>query len=121
MGRLKNTFAALGFICFSTLALLPVSMTVCGPVTSRLFHRAKKIHAVKPAPFEVLGVSHSFGSSFKRDMLRAEADPLRNLFEQLGGRSLPMIDADGLGGRLIMRFLRSVNVSNFIFQPVLNL
>jgi hypothetical protein len=122
MMSLKNTFAALGFVCFSSLALLPVSMTVCGPFTSRLLQPPKKIHLAKPAPFPALGVAHPVRTSVKRDMLRAEADPLRNLFEQIGvGRMLPVLDADGPGGRLVRRFIRSVNVSNFIFQPVLNL
>jgi hypothetical protein len=122
MMSLKNTFAALGFACFSSLALLPVSMTVCGPITSRILHPAKKIHRVKPVPFPELGVAHPVRTSVKRDMLRAEADPLRNLFEQIGaGRSLPALDADGSGGRLIKRFIRSVKVSTFVFQPVLNL
>ncbi|HEY3306261.1 MAG TPA: hypothetical protein VGL70_22300 [Candidatus Binatia bacterium] len=121
MMSLKNTFAALGFVCFSSLALLPVSMTVCGPITSRILHAAKKIHRVKPALFPELGVAQPVRTSVKRDMLRAEADPLRNLFEQIGGRILPVLDADGSGGRLIKRFIRSVKVSTFVFQPVLNL
>jgi hypothetical protein len=123
MKSLKNGFAALGFVCFTSLALLPVSMTVCGPFTSRLLYpaKAKKIQAVKPALFPALGVSYPLKAAVKRDMIRAEADPLRNLFEQIGaGKSLPLLDADG-GGRLISRLIRSVNVSTFIFQPVLNL
>jgi hypothetical protein len=121
MMSLKNTLAALGFVCFSSLALLPVSMTVCGPITSRILHPAKKIHLVKPAPFDALGEAHPIRTFVKRDMLRAEADPLRNLFEQIGGRIPPVLDGDGLGGRLIKRFSRSVKVSTLVFQPVLNL
>jgi hypothetical protein len=126
MKSLKNGFAALGFVCFSSLALLPVSMTLCGPFTSWLLQPAKKIHltkpVVKPAPFEALVVAQPVRTSFKRDMLRAEADPLRNLFEQIGaGRVLPGLDADGSGNRLIKRLNRSVMVSSFVFQPVLNL
>jgi hypothetical protein len=121
MKSLKNGFAALGFVCFTSLALLPVSMTVCGPFTSRLLYPAKKIQAVKPAPFPALGVFYPLKAAGKRDMIRAEADPLRNLFEQIGaGKSLPLLDA-GDGGRLISRLIRSVNISTFIFQPVLNL
>jgi hypothetical protein len=122
MKSLKNSFAALGFVCFSSLALLPVSMTLCGPLTSRLLHPAKKIHHPKPSLFPALGVAQPIRTSVKRDMLRAEADPLRNLFEQIGaGRSLPALDFDGYGSRLIKRLVRSVKVSKFVFQPVLNL
>jgi len=121
MKRLKNGFAALGFVCFTSLALLPVGITLCGPFTSRLPYAAKKVQAVKPGPFPALGVSYPLKAAVKRDMIRAEADPLRNLFEQIGaGRILPLLDADG-GGRLISRLIRSVHVSTFIFQPVLNL
>jgi len=122
MKSLRNTFAALGFVCFSSLALLPVGITVCGPFASRLLHPAKKIHPVKPVPSPELGVSHPVRTSIARDALRAEADPLRNLFDQIGaGRSLPAFDGNGPGGRLIKRLVRSVKVSTFVFQPVLNL
>lgn len=122
MRRIKNTFAALGFVCFSSLALLPVSMTVCGPLTSRLLHHSKKIQPVRASKFPELGVARPVSPSVKRDMIRAAADPFRNLFEQIGaGKSLPLLDADGSGGRLIKRFIRNVNISVFVFQPVLNL
>jgi len=123
MKSLKNTFAALGFVCFSSLALLPVGMTVCGPVTSRLLHPAKKVHhLIKLRSFPALAAAHTVATSVARDVLRAEADPLRNLFDQIGaGRNLPVLDVDGTGGGLIKRFIRSVNVSSFVFQPVLNL
>jgi hypothetical protein len=122
MRSLKNPFAALGFVCFSSLALLPVGMTICGPIASRLLHPAKKIQLVKPSAFPAIAAAQPARISVNRDVIRVGTDPLRNLFEHIAaGGTLTARDADGSRGRLIKRLIRGVHISLFVFQAVLNL
>jgi hypothetical protein len=122
MKGLKNTLAALGFICFSSLALLPVGMTLCGPFMSRLLHHAKKVHHVNPDPSPRLGVARPQGTTFERDVIPAATDPARSLFEHLSvTRSPAEHEPDRTRNRLLHGFIRSVKVSTLVFQPVLNL
>lgn len=122
MKGLKNTLAALGFICFSSLALLPVGMTLCGPFMSRLLHHVKKVHHVNPDPSPRLGVARPQGTTFERDVIPAATDPARSLFEHLSvTRSPAEHEPDRTRNRLLHGFIRSVKVSTMVFQPVLNL
>ncbi len=122
MRGLKNALVGLGFVCFTSLALLPVSMTVCGPFTSRLLHHAKKIHHVNPDPSPRASTTRAQEATFERDVIPAAGDPARSLFEHLSiTRSSLELEPDRAGSRLIQGFIRSVNVSTFVFQPVLNL
>ncbi len=122
MKGLKNTLAALGFVCFSSLALLPVGMTLCGPFMSRLLHHAKKVHRVNPDPSPRLGVAGPHETTFERDVIPTAADPARSLFEHLSvTRSPAEHEPDRASNRLLHGFIRSVKVSTLVFQPVLNL
>src|SRR5712691_5384298 len=85
MSSFKNLVAALGFVCFSSLALLPVSMTVCGPVTSRILHHAKKVHhIIDSSPSAQLAIARPYSAAVERDVIPTEGDPARNLFEHTG-------------------------------------
>ncbi|HEY2987278.1 MAG TPA: hypothetical protein VGL11_06105 [Candidatus Binatia bacterium] len=122
MRSVKNLVAALGFICFSSLALLPVSMTVCGPLTSRLPHHAKKIRHVVPHPATAFAAVQPEGNVFTRDVIPTEGDPARNLFEHTAvARNGAALEPDGPQIHLAQGFIHRAKVSAFVFQPVLNL
>jgi hypothetical protein len=122
MRSLKNVFAALGFLCFVSLALIPIGMSVCGPFTSRLLHHAKKIHHVNPDPSPHIAAARPQSATFERDVIPTTGDPARSLFEHLSITRSPGEDEPARPkSALIQGFIRSVKVSALVFQPVLNL
>jgi hypothetical protein len=121
MNNLRKTLAALGFVCFFSLALLPVSMTVCGPVTWRLLHHAKRLHPERPghdALLRFVGVPpHAAG--LERDII-PEGDPVRNLFEYPGiARNPAGIEPDNPEFYTSQGFVDSSRVSGFDSHTVL--
>lgn len=87
MNILRKTVAALGFVCFFSLALLPVSMSICGPVTWRMLLHAKRPHHPAGNVFSHPVAAKPQGSSLERDIIRdiiPEEDSVRSLFEHTG-------------------------------------
>jgi hypothetical protein len=121
MDRLRKTLAALGFVCFFSLALLPVSMTVCGPVTWRLNHHAKRLHALHAGRdlsprFVVL--QHQ-AAGLERDII-PEEDSARNLLEYPGIASNPAgVQPDNPEIYTSQGFFESARVSSFESHTVL--
>ena len=123
MNHLRKTVAALGFVCFFSLALLPVSMTLCGPITSLLNHHAKRLHHVSYhesyGPSVRLEFAQPFTASFERDVI-AEGDSGRSLLEHTGiGRSPAGPEPDGPGIFSGRGLVRSATFSSFVFHTVL--
>lgn len=119
MSNLRKTVAALGFVCFFSLALLPVSMAVCGPFMSRLFHQAKRHHHAVRERFPEMSAAPARAAFAQRDII-SEADPVRSLFEHTGiGRSSALAEAALPEIHLNQRFLRSAKISSFVFHSVL--
>jgi hypothetical protein len=120
MKHLRKTFAALGFVCFVSLALLPVSLTVCGPITARLFHHAKRLHhAVSAAALPQLGAVPTQRVAFERDII-SEADPVRTPWEHAAAARSPAgPEPDRPELHWSQGFIDSAKVSNFVFHTVL--
>ena len=123
MNILRKTLAALGFVCFFSVALLPVSMSICGPVTWRMLHHAKHPH--RPIG-EVL--SHPIaakpqGSNLERDIIRdliPEEDSLRSLLEHTGIARNPVgFEPDGPEIYASQGFVERAWVSSFASHTVL--
>ena len=119
MNKLRKTVAALGFVCFVSLALLPVSLTVCGPITARLFHQAKKLHhSVSAASFPRLGVVPARTVAFERDII-SEADPVRTPWEHAAAARSPAApEPDDPELHLSQGLIDSAKVSDFVFHTV---
>ena len=89
MNTLRKTLAALGFVCFFSVALLPVSMSICGPVMWRmLLHHTKHPHhpAGAPLPQHPVAAKPQQGSileGLERDVIPVE-DSIRSLVEHTG-------------------------------------
>ena len=81
MQALKNKLATLSFIGLVTLALLPVSLSVCGPAAAKLRHHAKKLHPVARGQIPALRAMHPPGHAIVRDVLPEENRELKNLSE----------------------------------------
>lgn len=120
MKHLRKTVAALGFVCFVSLALLPVSLSVCGPITARLFHHAKKLHhAVSPASFPQLEAVPAQRLAFERDVI-SESDPVRSPWEHAAAARSPAgPEPDGPELHLSQGLIDSARVSHFVFHTVL--
>ena len=120
MKHLRKTVAALGFVCFVSLALLPVSLTVCGPILARLFHHAKRPHqAVIAVSFPQLGAVPVHRLAFERDVI-SESDPLRIPWEHAAAARSPAgPEPDGQGLHWSRGFTDSAKVSDFVFHTVL--
>ncbi len=122
MNHLRKTVAALGFVCFFSLALLPVSMTLCGPITSRLNHHAKRLHQVSLRPSYGssvrLEVPQPFRASFERDVI-PEGDSVRSLEHTGLGRSPAGPEPDGPEISPGRGLVREARVSGFVFHTVL--
>lgn len=121
MNNLRKTLAALGFVCFFSLALLPVSMTVCGPVTWRLFHHAKRLHPERAGhdalPRFVGEQPHATG--LERDII-PEADSIRNLLEYPGIARYPAgVQPDNPEFYTSQGFVYSSRVTGFDSHTVL--
>jgi hypothetical protein len=87
MSILRKTVAALGFVCFFSVALLPVSMSICGPVTWRMLHHAKRVHHPTGDDLSRPAAARPQGSNLERDIIRdiiPEEDSVRSLFEHTG-------------------------------------
>jgi hypothetical protein len=122
MKNLRKTVAALGFICFVSLALLPVSLTVCAPITTRLFHHAKRLHhTLSVASFPQLGAVPTQRAAFDRDLI-SEADPVRIPWEHAAAARNPGgPEPDRPGLHLSREFIDSEKISSFAFHSVLTL
>ena len=122
MDSLKNTIAALGFICFFSLSLLPVSMTVCGPFTARLLHHAKKLRHVSQDLSPRLRLVHPDPTALERDAILEEGNPQRNLSGHAWVARRPAgAEPRSLDLASALRFIPGGKVSTLIFQSVLNL
>jgi len=121
MNNLRKTLAALGFVCFFSLALLPVSMTVCGPVTWRLFHHAKRLHPERAGHDALLRFvgAQSHAAGLERDII-PEGDSVRNLFEYPGiARNPAGIEPDSPEFYTSQGFFDNSGVSGFDSHTVL--
>lgn len=123
MNHLRKTVAALGFVCFFSLALLPVSMTLCGPLTSRLNHHAKRLHResyrISYGSTVRLEFAQPLTASFGRDIL-AEGDSVRSMLEHTGiGRSPSGPEPDGPEISQSRGLIHSARASGFDFHTVL--
>ena len=124
MGTLKKKVAAIGFICFFSLGIFPLSMAVGGPVTSRLLH----IHHAKRSQH----VDNDFSDGFKparpdramleKDVLPEEDSELRNPLENASAaKNSAEISLQGLEFFLTSRLTLAGKVSTYIFQSTFNL
>lgn len=121
MNKLRKTLAALGFVCFFSLALLPVSMTVCGPVTWRLTHHAKRLHPVHEGRdlSSRFVVAQQQTAGLERDII-PEEDSARNLFEYPGiARNPAGVQPDNPEIYMSQGFFESARVSSFESHTVL--
>ena len=121
MINLRKTVVALGFVCFCSLALLPVGMGICEPVTWQLFHHAKRAHQmrVKPDFFHRLLVTQPQGSDIQRDIL-PEEDSLRNLTQYTGiARNPAGAEPDNREPHVRQGFVESARVYSFDSHTVL--
>jgi hypothetical protein len=120
MKHLRKTIAALGFVCFVSLALLPVSLTVCGPILARLFHHAKRLHhSAIAVSFPQWSAVSAQRVAFERDVI-SEADPVRTPWEHAAAARSPAgPEPDGPELHLSQGFIDSAKVSNFVFHTVL--
>ena len=94
MSILRKTVAALGFVCFFSVALLPVSMSICGPVTWRMLHHAKRSHHPTGEVFSRPVAAQPQASNLERDIIRdiiPEEDSVRSLFEHTGIARDPVV------------------------------
>ena len=122
MGSLKNKVAAFGFVCFCSLALLPVSMTVCGPFTSKLLHHAKKLHHASRDRSDGFRSAQPDTRSLERDMIPEKDDPLRNPLQHAAAARNPAgPQLQGPETHLAHGFILGAKASTLIFQSVLNL
>ena len=122
MGNLKSKIAAFGFVCFVSFALLPVSVTVCGPATSRLLHHAKKVHQVSRDPSPQIRSAQPDRTVLQRDMIPEESDPVRDPLQHAwAARSPAAPQPQSAEAHLAHGFICDPKVSTLIFQSVLNL
>ena len=122
MGSLKNKVAAFGVVCFCSLALLPVSMTVCGPFTSKLLHHAKKLHHASRDRSDGFRSAQLDTRYLERDMIPEEDDPLRNPLQHAAAARNPASpQLQGPEAHLAHGFFLGAKASTLIFQSVLNL
>jgi hypothetical protein len=121
MSNLRKAVAALGFVCFFSLALLPVGMSICEPLTWQLFHHGKHAHQMRARPevFHRLHVAQPHGSDVQRDIL-PEEDSLRNLPQYTGiARSPAGAEPDNREPHVGQGFVESARVSSFDSHTVL--
>ena len=121
MSNLRKAVAALGFVCFFSLALLPVGMSICEPVTWQLFHHAKRAHQMRARPdrFHRLLVTQPHSSDVQRDIL-PEEDSLRNQLHYTGITRNPAgAEPDNWDAYVSQGFIESAKVSSFDFHTVL--
>jgi hypothetical protein len=123
MSILRKTVAALGFVCFFSVALLPVSMSICGPVTWRMLHHAKRPHHPTADVFSHPVAAKPQGSNLERDTIRdiiPEEDSLRSLFEHTGIARNPVgFEPDGPEIYTSQGFVERAWVSSFASHTVL--
>ncbi len=119
MGFLRKTVVGLGFVCFFSVALLPVSMSVCGPATWRMLHHAKRLHhATRDALPHVIAAQPQ-GSNFERDVI-PEEDSARSLLEHTGIARNPVnLGPDGPEVVASQGYIESAWVSSFASHTVL--
>jgi len=123
MGTLRKAVAALGFVCFFSVALLPVSMSICGPVTWRMLHHAKRPHHPAGDVFSHPVAAKPQGSNLERDIIRdiiPEEDSLRSLFEHTGIARNPVgFEPDGPEIYTSQGFVERAWVPSFASHTVL--
>jgi hypothetical protein len=123
MGILRKTVAALGFVCFFSVALLPVSMSICGPVTWRMLHHTKRMHHPADDALPRPVAARPQGSNLERDIIRdiiPEEDSLRSLFEHTGIARHPLgFGPDGPEIFSSQGFVERAWVSSFASHTVL--
>jgi len=123
MSILRKTVAALGFVCFFSVALLPVSMSICGPVTWRMLHHAKRPHHPTADVCSRPVAAKPQGSNLERDTIRdiiPEEDSVRSLFEHTGIARNPVGFApDGPEIYTSQGFVERAGVSSFASHTVL--
>ncbi|HKA34769.1 MAG TPA: hypothetical protein VKH64_16260 [Candidatus Binatia bacterium] len=122
MSILRKTVAALGFVCFFSVALLPVSMSICGPVTWRMLHHAKRNHPIADVLSHPVAARPQSGN-LERDIIRdiiPEEDSVRSLFEHTGIARNPVgFEPDGPEIYASQEFVERAWVSSFAFHTVL--
>jgi hypothetical protein len=121
MKNVRKAVAALGFVCFFSLALLPVGMTICEPVTWQLFHHAKRLHQAhaRHDSSPRLLVAQPRGTGVERDIL-PEADSTRNLLGYTGiARKLAGAEPDNREIDVSQGSIENARVSSFDSHTVL--
>lgn len=122
MQALKNKLATLSFIGLVTLALLPVSLSVCSPAAAKLRHHAKKLHRVARSPIPTLKAPEPPSHVVVKDVLPEENRELKNLSEDHAtARSAVRPPRDGLHAAWGSRTRVAHGTSILILQSVLNL
>lgn|GEM_PF-3341358 len=124
MSILRKTVAAVGFVCFFSVALLPVSMSICGPVMWRmLLHHAKHSHhptgAALAHPVASKPQQGSILEGLERDVIPVE-DSVRSLVEHTGIARNP-VDFGPKGPEIYASqgFVKGTWVSGFASHTVL--